>query len=202
MQNTGTKVLYSPMSDSVCAWTAPQAALSAGAAPLNSELIQVVWYGAGSLFRIEKSIDGGNSWITAGTSLYQGFMDNAVTDQPACYRVISYIPDGDAAPSNTTCTAAPAAPSEVRQTVIDASTVELRWTDNSRVEDGYEIRDRYPDCFYDWDGTEYCYGYYEYVVAVLPANTNTYRMASGSMFAPVVYAMKDAGYSTGGSLAP
>lgn len=46
---------------------------------------------------------------------------------------------GDAPPSNPDCTAPPAAPTNLVATPRDDGGADLRWSDNSAVEDGYEV---------------------------------------------------------------
>jgi hypothetical protein len=176
VQVIGDQVIVWPFSNITCAWTLPNAASSTTATPNNSYAVLVDWTAIGIYFRIERSTDGGVVWNTAGTAENtRSFWDNVEPEQAVCYRVVTYNTSGDAPPSNSDCTTPPAAPTDVTWSTVDASTVELSWKDNSSVEDGYEVRGMYPDCFRDWDGVEYCYGYVEYAIAVLPANTTRFR---------------------------
>ena len=101
-------------------------------------------------------------------------------EQQACYRVFAFNSLGDSPPSNTACTTPPAAPTDLIATAVDAISVDLTWSDNSAVEDGYEV----------WvdDG----YGS-QYSVAALGANTTTFR--TNYYYAYWVVAVKDGGYS-------
>jgi len=198
VQVIGDQVIVWPFSNIACAWTLPKAASSTTATPNNSYVVIVDWTAIGIYFRIERSTDGGVVWNTAGTAENtRSFWDNVEPERAVCYRVVSYNTSGEAPPSNTDCTTPPARPTEVAWSTVDASTVELAWRDNSSVEDGYEVRAMYDDCWRDWDGVEYCDGYVESVIAVLPANTTSFRK-SGVGNKVVVYAMKDGGFSTGG----
>src|SRR5207237_10453047 len=61
-------------------------------------------------------------------------------EQLSCYRIIaSTNTGGDSAPSNVRCTALPATPIIITWSSPDAHSIEIAWTDNSAVEDGYEI---------------------------------------------------------------
>ena len=197
VQVIGVQVTVSSFSNIICAWPLPEAASSVTATPIDSYSVVVGWTAVGLYFRIERSTDGGVVWNTAGTAENTRlFWDTVVPEQAVCYRVVTYNTSGDAPPSNSHCTSPPAEPTEVRWgSTLDSSTVELTWRDNSNVEDGYEVREMYPDCFRDWDNVEYCYGYVESVIAVLPANTTSFRGRGNKVS---VYAMKDGGYSTGG----
>jgi hypothetical protein len=64
--------------------------------------------------------------------------------------VISINDGGEAPPSNTSCTAAPLG-TLVTATLVDSQTLVLNWTDNSNVEDGYEV------WVYVYRGSYYCY---------------------------------------------
>ena len=46
---------------------------------------------------------------------------------------------GDSPPSDSSCTKPPAAPTVVAATPLDAETIEFTWTDNSNVEQGYQV---------------------------------------------------------------
>jgi hypothetical protein len=126
--------------------TAPPAPVSDLAAYPGSSTVIYVWWTDNATnesgFRVEKSSDGGSTWVSAGSELpdQRIFSDwNAVTELRMCYRVTAYNSAGDAPPSNIACTAPPAAATELSARKIDATTVELTWRDNSNVEDGYDI---------------------------------------------------------------
>jgi titin len=206
VQTVADTQIASPFSSVVCGTAVPGPATATTATPQNSFLVRVQWTAVGLDFRIDRSTDGGANWTTIGTasntrSFYdqvQGDFEGPYIEAEVCYRVISYTATYNAEPSNTDCTTPPARPTSVVVTAIDASTRELTWTDNSGVEDGYEVRDLFPDCWSDWDGNVYCDGYTEVVVAVLPANTTSYRMSRTYSSGMSVVAMKDGGYSTAG----
>src|SRR2546425_6088077 len=57
-------------------------------------------------FRVQRSRDGGASWVVAGTTGIDEiwFYDvDQVSEQPLCYRVIAFNSHGDSPPSNTDC---------------------------------------------------------------------------------------------------
>src|SRR3989440_414476 len=78
----------------------------------------------------------------------------------------------------------PLAPSGLTATVVDSKTVDLTWTDNSTVEDGYEVRRAREG--EDWSS-----------VADLPPNSKTYRdvVTSDAAYWYMIRAKKDGGFS-------
>ena len=125
----------------------PAAPAVARAFPNGSTGIAIVWTDQSANddgFRIERSTNGGLSWVFAVDgdrwSSTWGVTDwNRTPEFEACYRVIAWNTAGQSSPSNTTCTTPPAGPTNLVWTQIDANTAELRWTDNSQVEDGYDV---------------------------------------------------------------
>ena len=179
----------------VLATTPPAAPISLDVVPQSSSSVYGMWLDQSTNeagFRVERSADGGASWVTAVTT---GINEYYLTDQglsaeqQVCYRVIAFNSDGESAPSNADCTTPPAGPSDLVVTGVDGRTVDLAWTDNSAVEDGYEV----------WldDG----YGS-QYSIASLGPNTTTFRYQDsfdGSAY--FVVAVKDGGYSDYSNLA-
>ena len=101
---------------------------------------------------------------------------------------------GASAPSALACTAAPAGPTEFNATSVNGGMIDLTWTDNSNVEDGYEVWQVVYDCGYYY---YYCYPYYSFVEA-LPANTTIFRIWGNdpnTFYTYIVVARKDGGYS-------
>jgi hypothetical protein len=174
-------------------------------APVNSAAAGMYWTeGSEGLARIERSTDGGASWVVAGTA-YSGFQGHFVdygieSERTACYRMLITNVAGEGAPSNTLCTTPPAAPTQVVMVTVAASTVDLSWHDASAVEDGYEIRALVYDCWQDWDGQQYC-DTYEYAVATLPAGSTSYRIFDWYAIEWRIYPMKDGGYGSAGVVA-
>jgi hypothetical protein len=104
-----------------------------------------------------------------------------------CYRVIAYNGAGDSPPSDPACTTPPAAPGNLTATSVPEG-VQLTWTDNSAVEDGYYVV-LITDCR---EQPDYWIG--------LPANSASYLDTSGYWcFGPTlayyVVATKDGGWS-------
>jgi hypothetical protein len=170
----------------VLATTPPVAPSGLGVQPTSSSSVYGLWLDQSSNeagFRVEHSINGGASWVTAattGTDEYYFVEAGLSADQQACYRVIAYNSVGESPPSNTACTTPPAGPTDVTVAAVDAMTVDLAWTDNSAVEDGYEVwvDDGYGD---------------QYAIASLGPNTTTFR--TNYWYAYWVVAVKDGGYS-------
>jgi hypothetical protein len=159
-------------------------------------------------FRVYRSFDGGATWAVWATAsrdaagVYDSYLQN---EQTVCYRLVAFNAGGDSSPSNHACTRPPASPSNVTARTVDASTFELRWTDNSAVEDGYEVRYSYRvnadgfSCGGDLMNAE-C-ATYEDVVAVLGPGTASYRITAyldeNEAAHYVVYARSDGGFSYG-----
>ena len=179
--------------------TAPPVAPSElDASPEGSTGVVVTWAdnsGNETGFRIERSENGGATWVEAGRVDYAGtFFDGGRTsDREVCYRAIAFNGLGDSPPSNIDCTSPPAAPTNLVATTAPGLAIDLTWTDNSSVEDGYVVQRWYDGgC-----GYFYCYQYYE-VIARLRPNATSYRDANlfpGQHHRYVVNAVKEERHS-------
>ncbi len=192
---TGNKTTYSSFSNNACATTPapprPAAPSGADARPARSTAVDLSWTDNSNNedgFRVERSLDAGSTWTSAGTfgPNLTSFQDvGRVSEQPVCYRVIAFNGGGDSPPSNTDCTTPPAAPSGLTATaLVDQPSIDLTWKDNSGVEDGFEVL---RDAGYGWSA-----------VAELPANSTSYRDASAgsnTTYSYHVRAKKDGGFS-------
>lgn len=187
----GTTVGTSSYSNTACAVSyaaAPlePAAASGAAARLLDGTVYVQWMDAsqpGDAFRIERSIDGGSVWSVVGTvpSGWSFFEDvDAGSERAVCYRVVTFNETAAASPSNSACATPPAAPTGLTATAVDAETVDLSWTDDSAVETGYEVRLSVIEgaCCSQGSGCESGYSEGSLVLASLPANATTYRVAA------------------------
>ncbi len=181
---------YSNYASAITA-TSPPSAPTALAWPASSSSITVYWIdnsGIAESFRVERSLDGGTSWMPFGPTVPgQTYLsdDGRTPEQQVCYRVYAANSLGESGPSNVACTAPPAGPTDLVATGVDALTIDLAWTDNSAVEDGYEV----------WidDG----YGN-QYAIASLAPNTTSFRYQGDPYayyYAYFVAAIKDGGYS-------
>jgi titin len=175
---TGRKTSYSQFSTSACATTPappppppPAAPSAADAWPQYSSSVVVTWSDNSpneNGFRVERSLDAGTSWSAAATQEWASYIDHGLaSEHPVCYRVIAFNAGGESPPSNTDCTIPPAEPNNLTATVThdpatDEWVAELAWTDNSAVEDGYEVR------IY-----QCCSGLWNFVS--LPPNSTTFR---------------------------
>jgi titin len=176
---------------SAAAASAPPAAPSeTNASPVSSTEVEVGWIDNSTNedgFRVERSTDGGLSWVSAGSSgAWGGPITDAgqVSEAPVCYRVFAFNGQGDSDPSSSDCTTPPAGPTNLVDTVVDDSTVDLTWTDNSSVEDGYEV-------WISGNG-----GFY--MVASRPAISTSYRYVVVDPYSVTYYyvvATKDGGHS-------
>lgn len=188
------KTSYSGFSNTACATTpappAPTAPSGADARAANSTTVDVRWIDNSTNedgFRVQRSPDPGSIWATVGTvgpNVTSSFDGGLASEQQVCYRVIAFNGGGDSPPSNTDCTTPPTGPTGLTATGGDA--VDLAWTDNSAVEDGYEVQRA---------GAES--GPFS-VVANLPKNSTTYRdvgVMSNTTYWYQVRAKKDGGFS-------
>jgi hypothetical protein len=137
-------------------------------------------------FRVERSTDGGLSWVTFSTTAANRttFVDFTFpSEQQICYRVFAFNGMGDSPSSNTACAARSAAPSGLTAIFVDSVTIDLAWVDNSSFEDGYVVM-----------GT-FCWDFFA-PITVLPANATSVRLnVEGSCWVFYVRALNGAGYS-------
>ena len=143
------RVSYSLFSNVACATTPrlppPDAPFATNATPQSSTAITVTWVEQSSRdgFRIERSLDRGATWITAGTASANAYSygdTGRTADQEVCYRVFAFNAHGESPPSNTDCTTPPAAPTGLTASGLDGPAVTLAWADNSAVASGFEVR--------------------------------------------------------------
>jgi len=152
-RTAGGKTSFSDFSNTACATTQapppppppPAAPFGTNAMPRNSRAIDVTWIENASRdgFRIERSLDLGATWTAVGTvsaNAYSFGDTGRTAEQRVCYRVFAFNGGGDSPPSNTDCTTPPAAPAGFTATGVDGPTIDLAWTDNTAVEDGYEMQ--------------------------------------------------------------
>jgi hypothetical protein len=188
------KTSYSGFSNTACATTpippAPTAPSAVNAKPANSTTVGVRWSDNSTNedgFRIQRSPDVGSTWTTVGTvgaNVTSSLDGGLASEQPACYRVIAFNSGGDSPPSNADCTTPPAAPTGL--TATGGGAVDLAWTENSLVEDGYAVQRA------EAEGGPYS------VVANLAANSSSYRdvgVSSNTTYWYRVRATKDGGFS-------
>lgn len=191
-----SKTSYSSFSNITCATTLgpPPAAGAVVAVPRSSSLIEVLWIDNSAIevgFRVEHSSDGA-TWTAVATTAAdatQYWEAGRPSEQQTCYRVIGVYADGESPPSNVACAIPPAAPSDLVARVLDHQTVELQWTDNSSVEDGYQVW-RYRDGW-GWE-----------VAASLPANSASHRdiVLSNILYSYYIVATREVGRSTGSNI--
>jgi titin len=168
----------------------------------------VTWRGNSEFevgFRVESSALPDGPWREAGTVLAPTpwwwaiaiWFSGLPSEQQVCYRVIAVNVVGDSPPSSTGCVTPLPTPTNLIATSIDAQTIELTWTDNSAVEDGYEVWVMMQDPMLNL--VPY------YAVASLPPNSTTYRYTGDDAYANYGYgvvARKDYSYSDFSAAAP
>jgi hypothetical protein len=157
-QVTGRNTTFSSFSSTACATTPslppppgpPGAPSYAWAGAEGSTVIVVDWADTSSNedgFRVERSLDAGASWTLAGTVPAGTVADGIVrfadyglpSEQPICYRVIAFNSQGDSPPTLTNCLTLVLAPTDLTATLNAQGEYDLTWTDNSSIEDGYEV---------------------------------------------------------------
>jgi len=191
------KTSYSDFSNTACATTqgpppAPAAPSGVDVRPENGSAVVVRWIDNSTNedgFRVQRSSDLGSTWTTVSAVAPNGtlFSDSGrPVEQQFCYRVIAFNAQGDSPPSNTDCTALPAAPTDLTGAGVSGPAIELTWTDNSAFEDGFVV---------ERSGSG--------VIATLPGNATRYRDLGVSPDVPygyVVRATKDGGFSGNSNL--
>ena len=144
-RRTGRKTSYGDFSNTACATTPnpPATPRNLAAKPASSSAISVTWTDASDTelgFRLERSAAAGGPWepIVVTEPNVASHDEARASEVQTCYRVLAFNGDGDSNPSNVDCTAPPLAPTSL-VAVAGVQSVELSWTDNSSVEDGYWI---------------------------------------------------------------
>jgi hypothetical protein len=167
----------------------------AWAVPYGSTAIMIYWSSTSintEGARVERSLDGGSSWTTAGSSDAYAFIDTGrSSERQACYRVFAVNRLGESPASSISCTTPPAAATNFSVTMNADGSYDLHWTDNSVVEGGYVVLRVYNDGDGHVSVSEF---------ASLPPNTESYRLLDPSPFMDYYYyisvvASKDGGYS-------
>jgi titin len=189
----GTSYAYWSHVASAIASASPPQSPTALVYPYGSTAITINW---GELapsvtgLRVERSMDGGVSWATFVTvDRYQYSIVDAerTPEERACYRAIAINTAGESSPSAMGCATPPAAPSNVVISDIGDGQMEVRWTDNSSVEEGYVVVTT--SCLDD-----FCV----YVDYYMDANATSVQFSASESFVDV-WAIKDGGYSTSAS---
>jgi len=187
---------YSAMSDAASASTvvtAPPPPTSVQASPSSSSSDSVTWTVSIAIedgFRVERSTDGQVSWtavtVTGPGESYVEDTERA-PEEEVCYRVVAFNTFGESGPSPIACTAPPLAPTNLVATQIDQETVDLSWTDDSGVEDGYVVG------YFYFDDYNWVWVFQD--IAHLPANATTYRLTGFWSDTYFVAATRDGGHS-------
>src|SRR3989442_78569 len=126
----------------------PSAPSAVNAAPGLGYAFDITWTDNSSNetgFRVERAAASTGPWTSAGTtsanvtSLADFLLNYPYPgdDRPACYRVFAVNSLGDSGPSNVDCTAMPATPTHLAASPVGGTALDLPWTDNSAVEDGF-----------------------------------------------------------------
>src|SRR5204863_940520 len=148
-RTTGRKNTYSDFSSVACATTSrspvPAAPSNVTAIPQYGYAINLTWFDNSSDetgFRVERAAGIAGPWIIVGNlnANTTALFDYQVPiEQQVCYRVLAVNSYGDSDPSSLNCTAIPATPTNLGASATN-SAVDLTWTDNSSVEDGFEVQ--------------------------------------------------------------
>jgi titin len=192
-RRTGQQVSYAALSNTSCSTTPspPPAPSGADARPANSTAVDLSWVDNSATedgFRVERSGTSAGPWETVTTTGPNATSHRELgraSEQQACYRVVAFNAHGDSGPSNADCTTPPAGPASLAATAVNR-TVDLAWTDNSLVEEAYEVQRAPAEA-----------GLYS-AVAALPPNSTTYRdegLSGNTTYWYRVRAKKDGGFS-------
>lgn len=191
-RSNGPNRMYSEFSNAGCATTPavpiPPAPTGLNARPICCHGIALTWTDASPLetgFRIERATSSSGPWslvATLGPSL-TSYTNTVEPEQTFCYRVIAFSTLGESGPSNIDCSAVPEAPTNLAAAGTGRD-VNLTWSDNSGLEDGYEVFRASQTA--NWA-----------VIATLPPNTTAYRDAAltDNQYRYLVRAVKDGGNS-------
>ena len=175
----GVKIMRSAFSNTGCATTPttpPLAPVSARAVESSGSTLMVTWdqVSGEDGFRIERSTDGLAEWTLAATVGID--VTSWLADQVACYRIIASNTGGDSPPSPVACPV-PAAPTGLTVTLLSPDSLELAWSDNSAIEDAYEVW-----VGYDWSCASWNGDYF--LLADLPANSTSLRTSIAATGGP------------------
>lgn len=148
----GRNKSYSALTSSVCITTpvapgAPATPTGTAAVSANSSTITVNWADNSedeTGFRIERAPISSGPWESAGEigKDLRSFSDGARTSEAqVCYRVAAFNANGSSLWSEgTACAIPPAGPTDLRSAEASLTAIDLAWTDNSALEEGYEIQ--------------------------------------------------------------
>ena len=189
---------FSGAASALSAATPPLAPSAVTATPTTSTQLYIAWTDNSRNeegFRVERSPDGATGWVTVSTTASgeespHGLYDSERTpDERVCYRVFAFNGKGTSGESNIACATPPAAPTDLVASTASNYAIDLHWTNNSTVADGYEVQRVY-----------YGYYYYEYyeTIASLGATATSYSDAGhgpGEYYVYRVLALKDGGVS-------
>lgn len=146
-RTSGRKTSFSEFSSTACAtaFGPPRAPSSLAARPTSSSAINVIWTDQSSTeigYRVERSPATAGPWeplASIAANVTSVGDEEQLSEHQVCYRVIAFNEHGDSEPSIPDCTSPPAAPTGLMAMVPFAGAVELKWMDNSGVEDGYLV---------------------------------------------------------------
>jgi hypothetical protein len=197
-RNSGPKRSYEAFSNAACSTTLgpPAAAADLAAVPgvFGNVIVDISWTDRANDeqgFRIERAPDPAGPWLVmasveSSSLTNRSFSDRSgiPTEKQVCYRVIAFNTGGESA-SNVDCTAPPRAPSGIAAGSADAHSIDVSWSDESNVEDGYEVQRQVVNGAWQ-------------VVANLPTNTITFHDATVAADMTYQYrlrAKRDGGFS-------
>jgi len=162
---------------------APAAPTSLAAMDYGNPEIDLTWVDNSTNedgFRVESAASPNGPWDQSFivATPYVGLSNAAPPDQPRCFRVFAFNARGDSAPSNVVCAAVPHAPTGLATAGLGTQAIDLAWTDNSSVEDAYEVS-RSTSAGGPW-----------VMIATLSPNTTTYRDSAVFPDQPYVYVVR------------
>lgn len=192
----GGKPTYSAFSNTVCATTfgPPAAPATITAAPGESGTVTVGWSGSptATSYRVERASIPAGPWTAVASNLNTlPYIDQGrPLEQQVCYRVAAVNQWGEGM-SASRCTAPPAPPTDLVVSAPSGGGLDLRWTDASAVEGGYEVQRAVSDYLFT-------------TVGATAANATSYHDGTAlndTRYWYRVRATKDGGYSQFSALA-
>lgn len=143
----GSSATYAAFTNTVCSRThgPPSPPSGVTTVPDSMSTVVITWtLGAvGGEQRIERGPDVAGPWVAVATlpAGYNSYSDinTAAWERLVCYRIVATNQYG-VATSDADCTALPWQPANVSASSADAQSIDVRWSDASNFEDGYEVQ--------------------------------------------------------------
>jgi large repetitive protein len=144
VRQQGPNTTYGALSNVSCATTyGPPGAPVAVAMPEGSTQVKISWNAVPTalLYRIQRADAPVGPWtdVVTGYSGSYSLITASAAEVTACFRVLAWNAYGEGPPSDASCTVPPNTPTNLLAVGTTTASIDLSWTDNSAVEDGYEL---------------------------------------------------------------